>query len=131
MPFEQVVADGRKLYLETFDEEGWPILLLEFKLYALRHKGSLARIRDLYRLLYEDAERGLLRPDFGFSAPQKRKALIALALLRCLPSAVALESQFNPLMKNRHALAEVLKTVYDAMLEVNNVGTRATRGCGE
>ena len=59
---EGLDAEGRlsivkHLFLEALDDESWPILMLEFKLLALRNKASLQRVRDLYRLVYEDISR--------------------------------------------------------------------------
>ena len=122
IPFEQVVAEGKRLFLTTVQEKNWPILLLEFKLYALRNKSSRTRIRELYRLLYEDVSRDLLPDELGFTPQQKGKALIALGVLRSLPSAITLERHFDPTMQDKAALRQVLETIYDAMVEINHHG---------
>ncbi len=124
IPFSRVVEEGKRLFLETMEEKNWAILLLEFKLFALRNEASLERIRKLYDLIYHDAERDLLSDELNFTATQKRRALIALALLRSMPSAVALESQFNQVMNRPKDVTFVLERLYDAMVGVNHPGTR-------
>ena len=120
IPFDRVVTEGRRLFLATMEEKDWPILMLEFKLYTLRNKGSLKRTRVLYRLVNEEASRDILPDELAFTPEQKRKALIALGVLRGLPSAITLERHFNPMMRNKTALGQVLGTIYDAMVAINH-----------
>jgi hypothetical protein len=75
MPFEERVEAIKNLFLNTIEEENWPILILEFKLFALRNKASLKRIRNLYQLLYDDFSRDLLPQKSGFSDADKTMAL--------------------------------------------------------
>jgi AcrR family transcriptional regulator len=113
----QIVKD---LFLNTVEEKNWPILILEFKLFALRNKASLRRIRDLYQLLYDDLSRDLLPENEGFTDAQKEKALVALAVLRGLPSAIALERHFNPVMNLSGTTKEVLEAIFESLLKMND-----------
>ena len=108
VPHEHRVEIVKDLFLNTVEEKNWPILMLEFKLFALRNKASLRRIRDLYQLLYQDLSRDLLPESEGFTDTDKEKALVALAVLRGIPSAIALDRQFNPVMNLPGATKEVL-----------------------
>jgi hypothetical protein len=125
VPFEHRVQIVRQLFLNTVEEKNWPILMLEFKLFALRNKASLQRIRDLYQLLYDDLGRDLLPRSEGFTKKRKRKALVALAILRSLPSAIALERQFNPVMNFPGVAKEALELIFESLLRMND-GTPAS-----
>ena len=118
--FEDRVSTGRQLFLDSVEEENWPILLLEFKLFALRNRGSLERIQGIHKVLYDDVRREVLTAEFGFTEVEKDRALIGLAVLKSLPGAVALERQFNPLMRSEHLLRDVLKAIFFAMVEINH-----------
>jgi hypothetical protein len=111
----EIVKD---LFLNTVEEKNWPILMLEFKLFALRNKASLRRIRDLYQVLYDDLSRDLLPESEGVTDTDKEKALVALAVLRGIPSAIALERQFNPVMNLPDATKEVLEAIFESLLKM-------------
>jgi AcrR family transcriptional regulator len=114
MPIEDLFVVGRKLFVNALEEENWPILELEFKLFALRSTGSVERIRDLYQLLYRDIGRSLLSKNEGSRAEQKRD-LIALVVLRGIPSAIALERYFDPRLQSSSATKQALEIAFDAL----------------
>jgi AcrR family transcriptional regulator len=120
MPFEERVEAIKNLFLNTVEEENWPILILEFKLFALRNTASLTRIRNLYQLLYDDFSRDLLPQKSGFSDADKTRALVSLAVLRSLPSAIALERQFNPAMSSAGTTKHVLEAIFEALVQMNS-----------
>lgn len=120
--FEERVDTGRRLFLDTVEEENWPILMLEFKLFALRNRGSLERIQGIHKILYDDVRREVLTDEFGFTETEKERALIGLAVLKSLPGAVALERQFNPLMRSKHLLRDVLEAIFFTLVEINHFG---------
>jgi len=102
------------------EEENWPILMLEFKLFALRNRGSLERIQRIHKVLYDDIRREVLTDEFGFTEKEKDRALIGLAVLKSLPGAVALERQFNPLMRSRRLVQDVLEAIFLRLVEINH-----------
>lgn len=119
IPFEEKVATARHLFLHTIKEENWLILLLEFKLFALRNKASRDRIRNLIEMLYDDISRDLLS-DLGLTKTEKQLALTAFIVLRSLPSAMALERRFNPGTSSGAPLRRVLETVFEAMVNIGH-----------
>jgi AcrR family transcriptional regulator len=117
---EQRLAIVKKLFLGALRNENWPILMLEFKLLALRNKASLQRVRDLYKLIYEDMGRAVLSGR-GISTPEtKERDIIALAILRGIPGAVILEQQFNPGLISSAVADHVFETIFDALLGQRN-----------
>ena len=111
MPFEDRIRAGRKLFVSAWEDETWPILLLEFKLFALRNTGSVERIRDLYKHLYA----GLPTKPKRSKVEQKRD-VIALAVMRGIPSAIALERHFDSRLQSPDTIREALKTIFDALV---------------
>jgi AcrR family transcriptional regulator len=106
----------KKLFLGALEDENWPILMLEFKLLALRNKASLQRVRDLYQLVYEDMARAIL-PGAGISTEKtKERDIVALAVLRGIPSALILEKQFNPVLISSAIAKQVFESIFDALL---------------
>jgi AcrR family transcriptional regulator len=117
---EQRLAIVKKLFLGALQDENWPVLMLEFKLLALRNKASLQRMRDLYQLIYEDMS-GAILSDRGFSTDKtKERDLIALSVLRGVPGAVILEKQFNPGLISSAVAEQVFESIFDALLGHRN-----------
>lgn len=113
---EHRLAIVKKLFLGALQDENWPILMLEFKLLALRNKASLQRMRDLYQLIYEDMSRAILS-DRGFSTEKtKERDLIALSILRGIPGVVILEKEFNPGLISSAVAKQVFESIFDALL---------------
>ena len=122
---DQRLAIVKKLFLGALRDENWPILMLEFKLLALRNKASLQRVRDLYKLIYEDIGRAALSGG-GISTDQtKERDLIALSILRGIPGAVILEQQFNPGLISSAVADQVFESIFDALLAHRNVPATA------
>jgi AcrR family transcriptional regulator len=110
----------KKLFLRSLEDESWPILMLEFKLLALRNKASLERIRELYQLLYEDMSRVLQTETGVATVLTRQRDVIAFAVLRGIPSAVILEKQFNPRLISTAVAKEVFESIFDALLKVED-----------
>ena len=110
----------KNLFLGALRDENWPILMLEFKLLALRNKASMQRMRDLHQLIYEDMSRATLSGR-GFSTDKtKERDLIALSILRGIPGAVILEKQFNPGLISSAVAEQVFESIFDALLGQRN-----------
>jgi AcrR family transcriptional regulator len=116
----QRLAIVKKLFLGALRDENWPILMLEFKLLALRNKASLQRVRDLYKLIYEDMGRAVLSGRGISTDETKERDLIALSILRGIPGAVILEQQFNPELISSAVADQVFESIFDALLGHRN-----------
>jgi AcrR family transcriptional regulator len=111
---KQRLAIVKKLFLGALEDENWPILMLEFKLLALRNKASLQRMRDLYQLIYEDMS-GAILSGRGFSTDKTRERdLIGISILRGIPSALILEKQFNPALISSAVAKQIFESIFDA-----------------
>ncbi len=104
---------ARDLFVTLALEEHWPILVLEFKLFALRSAVSKDRVSAFFKLLTDDATLLLNGGD-----PKRRKEFkLASFLLRGIPSALAVEGNFDPyLQDNQEATKHLLRTLFDSVL---------------
>jgi AcrR family transcriptional regulator len=118
MDLQQRRATVRKIFLTAMEDENWPILMLEFKLFALRHKDSLQRIRDLYQMVYEDMSRAIMSEKGFMTAKTRERDMLALSVLRGIPSAVILEKQFNPVLTSPAVLKQVFEIIFDALVDI-------------
>jgi AcrR family transcriptional regulator len=117
---EQRLAIVKKLFLGALQDENWPILMLEFKLLALRNKASLQRVRDLYKLVYEEMGRAVLSGRSISTDKTRKRDLIALSILRGIPSVVILEKQFNPDLISSAVAEQMFESIFDALLGQRN-----------
>ena len=117
---EQRLAIVKKLFLGALQDENWPILMLEFKLLALRNKASLQRVRDLYKLVYEEMGRAVLSGRSISTDKTRKRDLIALSILRGIPSVVILEKQFNPDLISSAVAEQMFERIFDALLGQRN-----------
>jgi AcrR family transcriptional regulator len=112
-PPQQQRMIARDLFVRAALEEDWPILVLEFKLFALRSAVSKDRVAALYRLLTNDATQILDAKD----AQQEKEMKLASVVLRGIPSALALERNFDPNpQEDREATKRMLGMCFDSVL---------------
>jgi AcrR family transcriptional regulator len=112
-PPQQQRTIARDLFVSGALEEDWPILVLEFKLFALRSAVSKDRVAALYRLLTDDATILLSRGD----AKRRKEMKLASVVLRGIPSALAVEGKVDPVLRdNREATKRILRTFFDSVL---------------
>ncbi len=86
----------RDLFVSAALEEHWPILVLEFKLFALRSAVSKDRVAALYQLLTDDATLLL----YGGDAKRRKDVKLASFALRGIPSALAVEGNFDTVLRD-------------------------------
>jgi AcrR family transcriptional regulator len=126
-PAKHTVEIIKELFVGAFEDENWHILMLEFKVFALRHKAALRRVRELYQLVYDDINQCLLPTESGFTSAQKKNVSIALSVPRSIPSAVLLEKQFNPVLHTPGVSRAALEAVFDSLLTLRDLTPRGKR----
>ena len=116
---EQNLSIFREFYANTLNDKNWPLLLLEFKLFAIRHPESKERLLKVTQELHPRArqEEELIKV-FGSSRHGKTAVsrTIALATLGPILSALAIEAQFVPELLDEHTLRTVVLRLFDALL---------------
>jgi AcrR family transcriptional regulator len=118
----------QKQSLETFREfivglvhdRIWPILTLEFKLFALRHPESKERLRKTFEMSKATTENKGYEQMFGQLTRQQRADNdLALAALGPIVTGLILESYFEPKMLNEKGLRRLLGWIFDALFSTN------------
>lgn len=122
----------REKYVEFYFDSNWPLLTLEFKLFALRNPEYGKRLRELYQLLYADTSKLLFEGQHPISGRQKSRLDLAFATLRGIPSAIALESEFDPSLAAPGVARRVLESLCDGVFreigsDVPETGARRSR----
>jgi AcrR family transcriptional regulator len=116
---EQNLDIFREFYLGTLEDKNWALLLLEFKLFAIRHPESKERLMQAHRALLPRAhDEGEYAKVFG-SAGEGQAALsrsAAVAAFGPILSALAVEAQFEPALLDEHTLRKVVTRLFDALL---------------
>jgi AcrR family transcriptional regulator len=116
---EQNLSIFREFYASTLNDKNWPLLLLEFKLFAIRHPESKERLLTVTQELHPRArqEEELIKV-FGSSRHGKTAVsrTIAVATLGPILSALAIEAQFVPELLDEHTLRTVVLRLFDALL---------------
>jgi AcrR family transcriptional regulator len=98
----------------------WPILALEFKLYALRRPSARAKLQGMYDLLCEPNGQEFAKLLFGerLSKSNALNARRRLALLGAVLSAAVVESKFHAELLPRKALQRVLNELMEVLLQI-------------
>jgi AcrR family transcriptional regulator len=113
---EQNLEALRQFYLELSEDRAWALLMLEFKLFAIRHPEAKKRLQTYYAQVMppHDQEKrisAILGP-----AGKGKEALsrsVAVQTLQPLLSALVLEAQVDPdLLKD-----EVLRTIFGRLFD--------------
>lgn len=113
---QESFAAFRAFYVGLVGDRIWPILTLEFKLFALRRPESKERFRKAFEMAkatnYDSTHEQL----FGQITPDKKSdnEMSALALGPVL-SGLILESHFEPEKLSEEALQRILGRIFDAL----------------
>jgi AcrR family transcriptional regulator len=115
---EQNLTIFREYYVASLEDKNWSLLLLEFKLFAIRHPESMERFRKVYRLLlpqaYEEEEQGKFFGSGDGGKAVSRSA--AVAALGPILSALTVEAVFEPGLLDEDTLRTMVTRVFDALL---------------
>ena len=109
----------RKFYVGTLEDKNWLLLLLEFKLFAIRHPESKERLQKVHKELLPQAHKEEEFAKVFGSGGHGKAALsrsVAVATLAPILSALAVEAQFEPALLEEHALKKVAARLFDALL---------------
>jgi AcrR family transcriptional regulator len=115
---EQNLTIFREYYVASLEDKNWSLLLLEFKLFAIRHPESMERFRKVYRLLlpqaYREEEHGKFFGSGDGGNAVSRSA--AVAALGPILSALTVEAVFEPGLLDEDTLRTMVTRVFDALL---------------
>ena len=106
----------RDFYVGLVQDRTWPILTLEFKLFALRHPESKDRLRKAFEMSKATSDVELHEQMFGpLTRDQKADIDLSLAALGPIVSGLILESHFEAEILTEKALRRILGRIFDAL----------------
>ena len=113
---KQSLEAFRKFYVELVRDRSWPILTLEFKLFALRHPESKERLRKAFDMSKTTNDNALYQQTFGqLSGRGKIDNDLSLLALGPIVSGLILESHFEPKILSEDALRQILGRIFEAL----------------
>jgi AcrR family transcriptional regulator len=108
----------RDFYVELARDRTWPILTMEFKLFALRHPESKERLRKAFEMAKPPRTEASDRRMFGqLTQTQKADNDLALIALGPILSGLILESHFETRVLTEKALRRLLGRIFDALFQ--------------
>jgi AcrR family transcriptional regulator len=110
--FRQFIHDLAK-------DDAWALLLLEFKLYAIRHPESRSRLQGYYTGLLSGNQEKKYTELLGPAGKGKKSISRITAIYTLLPmiTALLLEAKFDRVQLGSDAVRKVSDKVFDALLE--------------
>jgi AcrR family transcriptional regulator len=113
---KQRMGAFRKFYVELAQDRVWPILTIEFKLFAIRHPESKERLREAFEMAKPPRDEAGDVDLFGpLSSARRVDRDLALAALGPIVSGLILESYFEPQNLTEENLRRLLGRVFDAL----------------
>ena len=111
------IAALRNFYLRRAEDQVWSILLLEFKMFAMRHPESKKRLQ-LHQAELLDEKR--IARFLGAAAKGKDAISRVTAVLTMHPliSALVLEAQLGTIFEDKTVLKKVIVRILDTLLDV-------------
>ena len=102
------LASLRKFYVDRVTDRQWAMLMLEFKLFAIRHPRLRPKLAATHRKLRASLRIESLEQEFG--EPKK-------AALEALLSGMALEHAYDPIRVSKKDATEILGALFDAVVQ--------------
>lgn len=110
----------RNFFMERIEDQAWSLLLLEFKLFAMRHPQSKKRLQSLYAGILSRRDEKRLAGIIGGAAKGKDaiSRVIAIQALQPVISGLVLEAQLEDNLSDKNVIKKVANRIFDALLEV-------------
>jgi len=113
---QERMAAFREFYVAFASDRTWPILTLEFKLFALRRPKLKERLRKVFEMARPPKDETGERRMFGtLTAAQRADNELAFISLGPIFSGLILESHFEPSTLNEKAVRRILGRIFDAL----------------
>jgi AcrR family transcriptional regulator len=111
----------RDFYVGLVHDRTWPILTLEFKLFALRHPDSKERLRRVFEMSKAAGDASMFEKMFGqLSRDKKADIDLSVAALGPIVLGLILESHFDPEILTEKALRRLLGRIFDSLFPVRD-----------
>lgn len=114
------IAALRSFFLGYAEDHAWALLLLEFKLFAMRHPESKKRLQNLSAGMLsqndEDRLAGVLGPSGKGKSAISR--VVAVQAMNPMISGLVLEAQLVSALLEKNAIKKITGRIFDALLDV-------------
>ena len=117
---EENIAAVRNFYLQRAADQAWSLLLLEFKLFAMRHPESKQRLQSFYSGILSEYDEKRIAGILGPAAKGKNaiSRVAAIQSLQPMISALVLEAQLKTSLSDKNVIRKVTNRIFDALLEL-------------
>ncbi len=119
----------RDYYIGKLSDRRWAILILEFKLYALRHPGRRAKLAAAYRSVRAKMQWGekvgLCAEDLGPTAEEREMKRIALQIML---QGLVLELAYDPASISEMQARDLLRRLFDFLALQDSEAARLHSG---
>lgn len=108
----------RQFYKDLLKDRIWGLLILEFKLFALRHPESNARLQERLSALLSPAREKELSGILG-AAPKGETAvsrMVAVMVMQPMFSVLMMESLLNASLVDEETMVKIVDRVFDVLL---------------
>jgi AcrR family transcriptional regulator len=115
------LAALRSFYLKLTEDQAWSFLLLEFKLFAMRHPASKKRLQDLCAGVLSQSDEVRFAAILGAAGKGKEaiSRVVAIQALQPIISGLILEAQLETSLSDKNAVKKVIHRIFDALLETS------------
>jgi AcrR family transcriptional regulator len=121
---ESTTVDGniaalRQFYLKLSEDRAWALLLLEFKLFTIRHPKSKKRLQSLLAEALSQNDETRFGGILGHAGKGKDAVsrVVAIQALQPILSALVLEAKFEPTLLGETVIRTVTGRIFDALLQ--------------
>jgi AcrR family transcriptional regulator len=111
----------RQFALTLLKDESWALLMLEFKLFSLRHPESKHRFQEFYEGMVQGNQEARYSDLLGPATTKGKKAIsrsLAVHALNPVLSALMLEAKVNPDFIDPKDIGKVADRIFNALFEV-------------
>jgi AcrR family transcriptional regulator len=120
---EENLAALRKFWLNRAEDQAWALLLMEFKLFTIRHPESKKRLQSFFDTVLAVSPEKTLVQVLGPSGKGKAALSRSVAVRTMQPviSALALEAQFEPAIFGEDVIRKIVSRIYDVLLQTSTL----------
>jgi AcrR family transcriptional regulator len=115
---EENLATLRAFFQQMTKDRAWALLLLEFKLFAIRHPESKEKLQRYFdELVPADREKvyaELLGP--AEKGPEALSRSVAIQMIQPMLSALAVETKLRPAFLDDRTVTKVMNRIFDALM---------------
>jgi AcrR family transcriptional regulator len=110
----------RTFYLKRAEDQAWALLLLEFKLFAMRHPTAMKKLKSLYEGTLSVSEESRFAGIIGPAAKGKNSIsrVTAIQALQPAISGLVLEAQLDTTLTDKETMKKVVNRIFDALLNI-------------